>query len=478
MTVVINGDSGFTGPNASNDILANGVTVGKGAGAVATNTVVGVSALNANTTEAENTAVGYQAGYSNTASYNTFFGNKAGYGNTSGQTQVGVGRLALGGSSAGVTGSNNTAVGNFSLPVVTSGADNSALGLQSLKSNTTGSYNTAIGRDALQANTTASNNTAVGYQAAYSNVTGTEITAVGWRSLYSNTGDRNTAIGRQSAVTNTTGTDLTAIGHNALLSNTTGSYNTAVGQGSLNANTTATRNTAVGYGAAIALTTGGSNVIVGDNAFKTATTASETVAIGTYALEYTTGTYNTAVGAGAGGAITTGAKNTIIGRYTGNNGGLDIRTASNYIVLSDGDGNPRGYFNGSGNFFANGLSSSNGDRTLRYTLSNGHITYDTSSARYKDNIRDSQYGLAEVMKLRSTMFEYKDTGRTDVGLIAEEVNEVIPELVPKDLEGRPDAVSYDRMVSVLVRAIQELKATVDLQSTEIASLKAQLNNGV
>ena len=39
--------------------------------------------------------------------------------------------------------------------------------------------------------------------------------------------------------------------------------------------------------------------------------------------------------------MTTGAKNTIIGAYTGNQGGLDIRTASNYIVLSDGDGNPR-----------------------------------------------------------------------------------------------------------------------------------------
>jgi hypothetical protein len=38
--------------------------------------------------------------------------------------------------------------------------------------------------------------------------------------------------------------------------------------------------------------------------------------------------------------MTTGNKNVILGRYSGNAGGLDIRTASNYIVLSDGDGNP------------------------------------------------------------------------------------------------------------------------------------------
>jgi len=43
---------------------------------------------------------------------------------------------------------------------------------------------------------------------------------------------------------------------------------------------------------------------------------------------------------GAGSNITTGSKNTILGAYSGNNGGLDIRTSSNNIVLSDGDGNP------------------------------------------------------------------------------------------------------------------------------------------
>jgi hypothetical protein len=51
--------------------------------------------------------------------------------------------------------------------------------------------------------------------------------------------------------------------------------------------------------------------------------------------------------------MTTGSNNTILGAYSGNQGGLDIRTASNYIVLSDGDGNPRGYFDNSGTFYIN-----------------------------------------------------------------------------------------------------------------------------
>jgi len=47
--------------------------------------------------------------------------------------------------------------------------------------------------------------------------------------------------------------------------------------------------------------------------------------------------------------VTSGAKNTIIGRFSGNSGGLDIRTSSNNIVLSDGDGNARLNIDSSGN---------------------------------------------------------------------------------------------------------------------------------
>jgi hypothetical protein len=92
------------------------------------------------------------------------------------------------------------------------------------------------------------------------------------------------------------------------------------------------RNVAIGYRAA------------GNQSF--AKTVTHSVFVGNYAAyNITTGTYNTFVGYSSGDTITTGAKNTILGSYNGNQGGLDIRTASNYIVLSDGDGNPRAYWN-------------------------------------------------------------------------------------------------------------------------------------
>jgi len=131
------------------------------------------------------------------------------------------------------------------------------------------------------------------------------------------------------------------MGSHALAANTTGSYNTSIGSYALTANTTASNNTAVGYQAGYSNTTADGNVLIGISAG--------------YGL--TTGNLNTFVGASCGVSMSTGTKNTILGRYTGNQGGLDIRTASNYIVLSDGDGNPRGIFDGSGNFLVGTTSS-------------------------------------------------------------------------------------------------------------------------
>lgn len=325
------------------DATISGLTVGKGAGAVSTNTAVGASAL-----------------------------------------------LAVN------TGGYTTGVGNAALQNNTSGAWNSALGFGSLNSNSSGSYNVAVGGYALVNNTTASNNTAVGYQAGYSNVAATDNTFIGYQAGYSS-----------------------------------------------NRSSGAPANVCVGSLAGYGLTTGYRNTFIGPQTS----------------------------GVGSGYYVTTGYNNTIIGGYSGNQSGYDLRTASNNIVLSDGDGVPKLLYIASASTWVAGPSSITtgaGTNALRLNTGNGYISYDTSSARYKNNIRDSVYGLSHVMQMRSAQFEYKDTSRSDVGLIAEELDPIIPELVMKNKDGQPDSVSYDRMVSVLVKAIQELKAEVD-------SLKAQIN---
>jgi len=158
--------------------------------------------------------------------------------------------------------------------------------------------------------------------------------------------------------------------------------------------------------------------------------------------------------------MTTGSKNVILGSYDGNGGGLDIRTASNNIVLSDGDGNPRLFCRTNGQLHLFAQTAGSGNSTLKYNFNDGAVTFDTSSARFKENIRDSEYGLAEVLQLQSRQYEFIADGQPDIGLIAEEVNPIIPELVGKDDQDRPTSVAYDRFVSVLVKAIQELEARI------------------
>ena len=164
----------------------------------------------------------------------------------------------------------------------------------------------------------------------------------------------------------------TAIGINALDSNTTGAANTAVGQVALSTNTSGEYNVAVGSYALYLNNSGSSNTAIGDVALYGNVAGDSNSAFGRYALGLNTGSSNTAVGRSAGSLITTGSKNTILGRYDGNQGGLDIRTASNYIVLSDGDGNPRAYWNAANATF-------NGDLNTTGTITQNSVAVVTTT---------------------------------------------------------------------------------------------------
>jgi hypothetical protein len=355
-TAITTGDGNvFTG-YASGDALTLG----------SSNTAIGRDSLGADTRGNHSVAIGRNAlttqnFTSATDAYNTAVGSSAGASVTTGVQNTLIGGLA---GDAITTGSYNSLVGVNAGGSLTEGAQNVAFGQGALATNTTGSTNTALGDSSLAANTTASNNTAVGQAALAANTTGAENTSVGSLSLDANTiGEMNVAVGYSSLSANSSGSYNIAIGRSALAVNSSASNNTAVGHAALAANTTGHSNTAVGLEAAYTQTTGiysvalgyqalysnvvgGYNVAIGRGALYT-TTGSENTAVGQYALNLaTTGINNTAIGTGAGSAITTGSKNSILGVYNGNQGSLDIRTSSNNIVLSDGDGNPRAYYQG------------------------------------------------------------------------------------------------------------------------------------
>ena len=148
--------------------------------------------------------------------------------------------------------------------------------------------------------------------------------------------------------------------------------------------------------------------------------------------------------------------------YSVQNAGATVIAIGNRSAILGGayDASPMIYGSGT-EFKVQNLTSGAGTNAMKWNNGTGGWTYDTSSARYKDNIRVSGYGLDAVNALISRQFNYKSQDqREDVGFIAEEVVQVIPELVILNAEGQPDAVSYDRLTSVLCKAIQELSAKV------------------
>jgi hypothetical protein len=124
----------------------------------------------------------------------------------------------------------NTAYGDWALYSNTTGTGSSAFGYGALYSNTTGNYNSGIGYLALLYNTTGEENTAFGLEALYSNTTGSYNLAYGPYALYQNTAGRyNAAYGPWAMFDNTTGNSNTAVGYLAGYYNTTGSWNIYLG---------------------------------------------------------------------------------------------------------------------------------------------------------------------------------------------------------------------------------------------------------
>ena len=425
----------------------------------------------------------------------------------------------VGGTLTNVTsGTNNVALGDEALEAVTSGANNVGIGKDAGTAITTGDRNTAVGKDALKTATTASYNTAIGYQA-----------------LEANTGSGNTAVGDQALEANISGANNTAVGDDAGVSVTTGSNNTFIGVSAGDGTDDGGNNTAVGK-SALTSNCGNKNTAVGALAGQNVTGINNTI-IGEEAGILCTGDGNTFVGAygastgGSGEAMTTGSKNTILGAYTGNQNSLDIRTSSNNIVLSDGDGVPLGYRKSSdGTWVFDNASSGQNAITARNTGTGGFpygigITYpnaapnndsgrfltcsDSSAIRLKifnnGNVvnQNNSYGVDSDIKLKENIVDAtsqwddikavtvrKYSLKSDnldepnmLGVVAQELetagmNGLVNETADidkdmNDLGTTTKSVKTSILYMKAVKALQEAMTRIETLETKVAALEAE-----
>jgi hypothetical protein len=316
---------------------------------------------------------------------------------------------------------------------------------------TTGAFNTASGFEALLQNSTGNYNTATGSQALYYNQAGTGNAAFGYQALNNNAASNNTGLGSYA------GNPTSGVSY--------GTNNTYVGYQS-NSGAQTYPNNATAIGANAQVTVSNAMVLGSINGVNNATA-------------------NTLVGIG----IT--APTALL--HIGNTGGAP---ASNWFLRVEG---PASAGTGASAFSMGGLGDFQIDAPTHpagrfYVREDGAVAMGTntpingnrltiskgagpaiadgwsvySSRRWKTNIHPLTGALGKVERLRGVSYDLRASGKHEIGVIAEEVGEVVPEVVSyeankKDAQG----VDYSRLTALLIEAVKQ-------QQTHIAAQQSQL----
>jgi hypothetical protein len=122
--------------------------------------------------------------------------------------------------------------------------------------------------------------------------------------------------------------------------------------------------------------------------------------------------------------------------------------------------------NSANNRILTSVDADNGNAEANLTFDGSTLTVagsinETSAARFKENIQPLNDSLSKVIQLNPVEYDWKRDGKHDLGLIAEEVYEIFPDLVSKD--GRwVQGISYSRLTAVLISAVQDLTARIEI----------------
>lgn len=161
---------------------------------------------------------------------------------------------------------------------------------------------------------------------------------------------------------------------------------------------------------------------------------------------------------------------------TGTNGNNVMYLRSQSHVVLQPDNGSLGYYATTSAFYpsSNGVLNLGGSSNRWAAVYSVNGTIQTSDARLKKNIKPMQYGLSEVMNLKPVVYDWKnDSGTNKLGFIAQELKEVIPNVVIGDENKENLGVNYAELVPVLTQAIQEQQKIIEDLKIRIEKLENQ-----
>jgi len=291
-------------------------------------------------------------------------------------------------------------------------------------------------------------------------------------------GDSYIHIGNNAGVNaNNTGTYFTNIGYAAGRYNSSMNFNVHLGYAAGNRGTNAIKNVAIGAYAMYAdsgiYMTGDNSTSVGHESMYNISSGYNNSGLGYQSFyNLTTGYNNTAIGNFAGDALLTGYNNT----YLGNSTDASSTSAINQTMIGyDATGQAD-----------NSVTLGNSDVTAIYmaedsgaTIYAGNATFGgdvtiSSDIRLKSNIVSLGSTLSKLLLIDGKSYTMNSDGKDKIGVLAQEVQEVFPELVGEDTEGML-TVNYQGLVPVLINALKEQESKINDQQNQIDELKNLVN---
>jgi hypothetical protein len=165
-------------------------------------------------------------------------------------------------------------------------------------------------------------------------------------------------------------------------------------------------------------------------------------------------------------AFTTGGSERLRINDTGNVGIGTTSPTQGKLVVNFGSGVGI-YTNNTG--AGNSIEDDSGAR-----LTAAGVWTDASDASKKVEVKGLEYSVADLMKLQPVSYKWKETGEADIGFIAQEVAEIIPELIYGDPGNM--SMSYSHLTALLTKSIQEQQGDIDKVNKNLADYGLQLNS--